>query len=437
MGEVIFEEAAGCGLSNGESDMPSFMDGLEANRGKSADDAGFYWSGGPVKVASRTWFISNLSGVTAFETEAGLVLVDSGTERLAPGLAAQLREKTQAPVHTAIFTHGHLDHAYGLKSFLAPDQPRPRIVAQRAILDRFARYERTARLNTGINARQFAVSPGNLLNIFQLPALMPDLLFDERLVLSAGELTFEVSHCRGETDDACWVWCPERRVVCSGDLVINAVPNAGNPQKVQRYPWDWAEGLRSIAACDAMSLCPGHGGPVVQDPAKVKRVLLETADYLDSIVRQTLAAMNDGAPPHVDILQRVELPEAASPWLKPVYDDPEFIIRNIIRFYGGWWSGRPSELKPASRAPLAREIATLCGGAAILLARAEALAEAGEIRLAGHLADYALEAAPEDAAVGEGVAVIYERRAARETSLMAENLFHAAAATARQASPGD
>ena len=36
------------------------------------------------------------------------------------------------------------------------------------------------------------------------------------------------------------------------------------------------------------------------------------------------------------------------------------------------------------------------------------------MRLAGHLADYALEAAPEDAAVREGVAAIYERRAARE-----------------------
>jgi hypothetical protein len=37
-------------------------------------------------VAARTWFVSNFSGITAFETEAGLVLVDSGTERLAPGL---------------------------------------------------------------------------------------------------------------------------------------------------------------------------------------------------------------------------------------------------------------------------------------------------------------------------------------------------------------
>jgi glyoxylase-like metal-dependent hydrolase (beta-lactamase superfamily II) len=80
-----------------------------------------YWSGGPVVVASRAWFVSNFSGFTAFETEAGLVLVDSGTERLAPRLAAQLRKHTQAPVHTAIFTHGHLDHAYGLRSFLVPE----------------------------------------------------------------------------------------------------------------------------------------------------------------------------------------------------------------------------------------------------------------------------------------------------------------------------
>jgi glyoxylase-like metal-dependent hydrolase (beta-lactamase superfamily II) len=208
-------------------------------------------------------------------TEDDGTVSENGTERLAPGLAAQLRKHTQLAVHTAIFTHGHLDHAYGLKQFLVPDQPQPRIVAQREILDRFARYDRTAGLNAGINARQFGVAPGAQPGDqhFSPPALMPDLLFDERVLLAAGELTFEVSHYRGETDDACWVWCPERRVVRSGDLVINAVPNAGNPQKVQRYPWDWADGLRAIAACEAVSLCPGHGGPVVQDPAKVKRLV--------------------------------------------------------------------------------------------------------------------------------------------------------------------
>jgi hypothetical protein len=48
------------------------------------------------------------------------------------------------------------------------------------------------------------------------------------------------------------------------------------------------------------------------------------------------------------------------------------------------------------------------------------------------LADYALEAEPEDTKVREIVADIYERRAAGESSLMAVNLFRSAAAYAKE-----
>jgi alkyl sulfatase BDS1-like metallo-beta-lactamase superfamily hydrolase len=106
-------------------------------------------------------------------------------------------------------------------------------------------------------------------------------------------------------------------------------------------------------------------------------------------------------------------------------------VRNIIRYYGGWWSGRPSELKPAPRDNVAQEIARLAGGAAALLARARALAAQGDLRLACHLADYALEAQPGDPDVQGAVAALYEERAAGETSLMARNLFRSAAAYAR------
>ena len=146
---------------------------------------------------------------------------------------------------------------------------------------------------------------------------------------------------------------------------------------------------------------------------------------------RTLAAMEDGSPPHVDIVTGIELPKSDSPWLQPVYDDTEFLVRNVIRLYGGWWSGRPSELKPAPRAELAREIAKSCGGALSLAERAEALAASGDFRLACHLADFALEAAPNDSAVQEKVAAVYEKRAAQETSLMTINIFHSAAAYAR------
>lgn len=405
-------------------------------KGKSPEEAKFFWSGGPIEAAPRTWFQSYLSGVTAFETDEGLVLVDSGLGQLGPKLAGLLRQKTSAPVHTAIFTQGHVDHAFGLKAFLVPGQKRPRVIAHAAMPARFARYELTSRFNAAINARQFGGSVSRAesgeFDSFHAPELGPDTLYDQSISITVGGVAFEVNHCRGETDDHTWVWCPERRVLCPGDLFIWSTPNAGNPQKVQRYPWDWAAGLRRMAALDPASLCPGHGAPVVSDPAKIHRMLIETADYLDSLVAQTIAALNDGAPPHVDIVHRVKPPKSDSPWLQPVYDEAEFIVRNIIRYYAGWWAGRPSDLKPASRAAVAREMATLAGGPAALVARAEDLAKAGDTRLACHMADYALEAAPRDAAVQEAVAALYEWRARQETSLMARNLFRSAAAYARE-----
>jgi alkyl sulfatase BDS1-like metallo-beta-lactamase superfamily hydrolase len=145
--------------------------------------------------------------------------------------------------------------------------------------------------------------------------------------------------------------------------------------------------------------------------------------------------MEDGSPPHVDIVRSVAPPQSASPWLQPVYDEAEFIVRNVIRYYGGWWSGRPSDLKPAPREEVAHEIARLAGGAAPLLARARAIAAGGDLRLACHLADYALEAQPRDPDVQDAVAALYEERAAGEAGLMARNLFRSAAAYARHGRP--
>ena len=89
-------------------------------------------------------------------------------------------------------------------------------------------------------------------------------------------------------------WQADARVLCCGDLFIWASPNAGNPQKVQRYPAEWAEALRRMVALDAEFLLPGHGFPVV-GADRVRQALTDTADLLDSLVDQTLALMNAGA----------------------------------------------------------------------------------------------------------------------------------------------
>ncbi len=405
-------------------------------RHRPPEEAKFFWNGGPIEVAERTWFSSLLSGVTAFETDDGLVLVDTGTTAFGPHLAKEIREATDAPVHTAIYTHGHVDHAFGLSAFLADGQPEPVVIGHRAMPARFERYEQTSRHNRSLNARQFggAVDATETVD-FEAPAIPPNLLYDDELRIEVGGVTFELFHARGETDDHTWVYCPDRGVLCPGDLVIWGVPNAGNPQKVQRYPWDWAEALRAMAAKQPRTLAPGHGGPVVDDAPLVQRILLETAELLEAIVARTLAVLEDGSPPHVDVMHRVEIPSSDSPWLQPVYDEGEFIVRNVIRYYGGWFSGRPSELKPADRAATATAIAGAAGGPSALLAEASRIAADGDLRVACHLADYALEAAPEDPSVQSGVAAIYDERASAETSLMAINLFRSAAAYAREGRP--
>ncbi|HEY4609093.1 MAG TPA: alkyl sulfatase dimerization domain-containing protein, partial [Ilumatobacteraceae bacterium] len=115
------------------------------------------------------------------------------------------------------------------------------------------------------------------------------------------------------------------------------------------------------------------------------------------------------------------------PYLRPLYDEPEFVIRNIWRQYGGWWDGAASRLKPSPDAQLATVIAELSGGAAALIGRARQAVDDNDLRLACHLADLAGWAAPDDSAIHSARAEIYVARRNAETSLMSKGIFMAAA----------
>jgi alkyl sulfatase BDS1-like metallo-beta-lactamase superfamily hydrolase len=204
-------------------------------------------------------------------------------------------------------------------------------------------------------------------------------------------------------------------------------PNAGNPQKVQRYPAEWARALREMAALDAELLLPAHGLPI-GGRARIHRVLDDLASVLESLVSQTLKLMNEGASLN-DVIHEVQPPSELMrrPYLRPVYDEPEFIVRNVWRLYGGWYDGNPSHLKPSRDGALAAEVARLAGGAEELAARATALADE-DPRLACELVEMAALAAPDDGNVHAARADVYAKRRDSELSLMAKGIFASAAA---------
>ena len=191
-------------------------------------------------------FIHGFGNVSILTTSEGLVLIDTGAFLTRLRIFNMVRAISEAPVHTAIYTHGHTDHAFGMPPFLEEAKekgwPRPRIVGHKNVVARFDRYRRTRGYNGRINARQFSVEGGL---IWPEDYDYPDTIYTEKLTIKVGHVILDLHHARGETDDHTWVWWPETKTVFTGDQFIWVSPNAGNPQKVQRYPEEWAH----IFAC--------------------------------------------------------------------------------------------------------------------------------------------------------------------------------------------
>lgn len=383
------------------------------------------------EIADGIALVCAFSHVWSLATDEGLVAIDTSLPLFAPGVLEHLRRWSSQPVDTIVYTHGHADHVGGAPAFVEDAQERgraaPQVVAHEAVGPRFDRYNLTHGYNQAINRRQF--SANDMIDLFADDWVYPHTTYAAELDLEVGGASLRLFHAQGETDDHTLVWMPERRALFVGDLFIWFFPNAGNPQKVQRYPAEWAAALRQMIELRPALLLPAHGLPIAGEE-RIAMVLDDVATALEGLVADTLEMMNAGARLD-DIVHQVRVPEdlMAKPYLHAAYDEPEFVVRNIWRLYGGWYDGNPARLKPAPDQAVAVEVARMAGGAVAVAARAAELSEAGNPRLACHLAEWAAQAAPNDAGVLEVRADVYRQRRDQEQSLMARGIYNDASRT--------
>jgi glyoxylase-like metal-dependent hydrolase (beta-lactamase superfamily II) len=374
------------------------------------------------ELADGVAVVPGFANVVAFRGGDGLLLFDTGTDFAAAATHQAVRQWCADPVRYVIYSHGHVDHVSGMAPFDAEPGPRPVVIAHEAVPRRFDRYVRTSGYNEVINRRQFGVPDLRWPREYRYP----DRTFRDSHTVELGGLTLRLRHARGETDDHLWAHVPELGMVLPGDLFIWNAPNCGNPQKAQRYPAEWAAALRAMAEVGAALMVPGHGPPVV-GAERVREALTTTAEYLESLLDQTLALMNRGA--RLDeIIHTVTLPPhlTEKPYLRPAYDEPEFIVRNIWRLYGGWWDGDPASLKPAPAGRVAAVLAELCGGPRTLAERASRALAEDEPRLAARLAELAVQAAPSDSTARATHREVFDALADAATSTMARGIYRAA-----------
>ena len=357
----------------------------------------------------------------AISTGAGLLLIDPGLRVNANAVREAVRAWSEAPLHTAVYTHGHFDHAFGLGPWLDAGE-RPQIIAQEKCVARFLRYQLTSGFNARINQRQFSLPE----RIFPDRFDWPTVTVRDSLTQRIGDTEVRYRAAKGETDDALYAWLPDRAYLFTGDLIIWSAPNCGNPQKVQRYPMEWVEALGEMAGLDAEWLFPGHG-LAVQGREGVRTILTETAAWLRSIIDQVLERMNAGQGAE-QIFHEVEPePELSKrPFLRVNYDHPKFIVRNLLRLWGGWWNGNAADLLPATWEEQGREIAGLAGGIDSLVARGRELLGRGHLSMACHIVEWATRGHPEHTGALELKRDTYRARLEAAGETMTQGIYRAA-----------
>jgi len=358
-----------------------------------------------IEVGPRSYLIRMpIVNAVFFETDEGIVLVDTGMGPAGPAIMDAIRSVSDKPIHTIIYTHGHVDHAYGTWAIMAAGET-PQIIAHDKLTDRFNRY---IRLRGSL--AQYMSQPAEQLPRSKDDLVWPTRTFSDRLELEIGGETFILQHHRGETDDQLYVWVPGRKALASADYYQGFLPNAGNGKRSQRYVEDWAVALREMASLEPGILLPAHGAEIT-DPAIIVENFTVLAQALQYIVDHTIEGLNAGK--RKDLIHAsVQLPEhlANHPTLKVQYVTANDISKMLIKQYTGWWDDIPSHWTPAPMRDQGNMIIELAGGNIPVLTSYARDLIGKDIRLASHLTDWLFYARPNDAEVQQLVYDVYRAR---------------------------
>ena len=190
-------------------------------------------------------------------------------------LLAAVRSITHKPVRYVVNSHWHADHTHGNQVFkdaniigstiarrgvLENDLPslnRTIGITQRQLerlrddAKRAQNARRAEQFRTQIRARE-----NYLQNMSQLKITAPFVTLDDSLVIQEGPSEVHIRFLgAGDTEGACILWLPFRKIAFVGDLVfVRAIPNVQNADILQ-----WMETLEEVLTLDAETYVPGHG----------------------------------------------------------------------------------------------------------------------------------------------------------------------------------
>jgi len=218
--------------------------------------------------------------------EDGVLVIDAHINgEMAGKIQAAVRAVTDKPILYLVNTNHHGDHTFGNYAF----PPETRIVAQRATAARMRHFEteKSFMLAT-VNGDEGVFGEARL--------RLPDIVFEQKLVLDLGGRKVEVHHFgRGNTPGDTVVYVPEAKAAWTGNLVVGegTIPPIFEGE-VGSYLETIAKFRRSL---EIATIVPGHGfmttGAILSQYLGYLSALLDEvgkAIQADLSLEETLAA---------------------------------------------------------------------------------------------------------------------------------------------------
>ena len=369
------------------------------------------------EVSKNLAFIKNFGNIAVFKNDGTGILIDTGMGVSSIQVVEKLKEWGISSIEYVIYTHGHVDHVTGTEYISNAFEGTTKVIAHENVAKRFDRYKKTIGYNAIINQRQFGLpSP-----VFPNDFIYPDIVYSDEYELEFNESILTLTHGKGETDDATYIYSTKEDALFTGDFFIWSLPNAGNPSKAQRYVGFWGEVLKKMSEYNSEYLFPGHG-PLIKGKKTIKEILLDTSSCLLWIEENVLNLMNKGYPLR-EIQSELALPDKYfRPYLVSAYDDFSFLINSVWRQYGGWYSGIPSELKPPKLKDIGSTYIDMAGNETNLLKFLELLVSSHKYKEASVIVDAAHSVNSD--LFSDIKKDIYLKLAELETSIMAKGIYN-------------
>jgi len=237
-----------------------------------------------------------------FENSTDILIMDTHSKPSAvASLVRQIRDEiTPKPVRYVVASHFHWDHSQGTPAYkrIAPHADIVASAATRKLMDEHtvprlkASFEEIQKSMASYKEKLAAAKTPEEKAYYQrvlaesrdylaeMKAFTPEL---PNVTLTSDLIIHDKSHDlhlafrgRGHTSGDVIVWCPQKRVVATGDLLHSFFPFIADG-----YPLEWPRTLLKVAELDFTRVAGGHGTP---HPSKDR--LHQMANYIEELAER-------------------------------------------------------------------------------------------------------------------------------------------------------